>query len=153
MKLAIIAASLFVSASAMAQTTGVMRFEAVNVPMITLNVTQGEAVLNTGESFDANHVALAKVTSNLDTRATIEVVGTWGELSAFGGVAPAHMIETTFREVGKDVQNAYTDMEFAETYSMSAGVEHDFLMAVRTGKKMTKAGSASFETIIQVSAE
>lgn len=153
MKFAIIAAAILSSSAAFAADNGVMNFRAESLPTITLNVTNGDAVLNTGEAYNADHIATATILSNMDTRINITGTGAWTDLSAYKGVTPNHLIQTTFRGANGDTQYDHQDVSvFEEKHGLKAGVETEYLMSVRS-TAMTNVGTAAYSTIIQVSAE
>lgn len=156
MKFTIIAASLLMSSVAVAKINpGVMTFTAESVPEIVLVVTKGDAILSTGEVFTEDHMAIAKISSNVNTDINIISTGTWSDLTAFGGVAPENLlIQTTFVNPNEaDTQKDHKEGgSYVESHKLVADVEHKYLVAVRTDR-MTHSGKAGFQSIIQISAE
>lgn len=160
MKLAIIAAAILASSSAMAvqSESAILTFTNENFSFCELSVVTPEApvIFSYAESTDDSNYAEAKVMTGNSKAVTVTGVGSWTENAAWGGSDPMTTIHAMVEgHVSKPGAYAYKNVtSFGDIYplKLDANQEVNFLMAVEASP-MTHTGKARMEATIQFECE
>ncbi|MGL5014034.1 MAG: hypothetical protein ACRC6V_07045 [Bacteroidales bacterium] len=155
MKLAIIAAAILSSSAAFANA-GNVYFDAKQEASCSMAVIKDNAPIffEYNGSADDNNYAQVNINSDFAKKVLITANGDWTDTSAWENGKPASSMHTMTEGSIGNSGDTYTGSSYEGLFELksAAGQESSFFLGVQADK-MTQAGTARMDAVVQISCE
>ena len=136
------------SSIAAVSNTETMSFGATNPAYCKLDVTKNEAELAIGGNLFSSDVwAMATVTTNKSDKVEVNLNGSWGDTTAYGGKSPAVVQHTSMNGTGSG--SGFEGDSGVVQYDVKVNEANEFELAVEA-PTMTHAGDARYDVVVQI---